>query len=34
MWDRDRVVDYFREKMGGRICELPILRDGPEDRVG
>lgn len=32
-WDRDKVVEYYGEELGGRICELPIISDGPKDRM-
>lgn len=32
-WDRERVVGFYGEELGNRICVLPNLREGQTDRV-
>lgn len=31
--DRDRVNNIFGEDLGNKICNIPLIRDGPEDRI-
>lgn len=32
-WDRDCVYNIFGEDLGNRICNIPLINEGPEDRI-
>lgn len=32
-WDKDRVIDLYEEIIGNKICNIPIVDEGPDDRV-
>lgn len=33
IWDKARVRDLYGDKMARRICKLPLLQNGPKDRI-
>lgn len=33
MWDKHRIESLYGEEVGDRICNLPLLRDGLQDRI-
>lgn len=32
LWDRSKVLDTYGEVMGDRICDLPLLNEGQDDK--
>lgn len=32
-WDKTRVQIYYGNEMANRICNIPLINDGPSDRI-
>lgn len=32
-WDMDKVKRIYEEELGRKICEIPLVHGGPDDRI-